>query len=289
MNQSLFGQTGNLNYYIKYSTHGTGYFYYNWQPTATLVHADIVSPIPSAYNENLPFNYTDVNMTGYLDLILTFDTTVTKTWTFYILVKNAFQQFVVPNTYIFEVVSCTASSATVTSVPDTQYFVVQSNTFSSNYENLNFTTFTFSSSQSGCGFQKFVLTASSSSYLYMPTTYPIDQLSETTANVLTINKALDAIFTAQVTGYATNNNIFATLNVTVKVEGPCRYSNPQIPATVTFGPIKYLLGTPLQQIDVHSAFINHVTNNNSICYIDRNHLFLDPTPGTDYTGYFVST
>lgn len=108
-----------MDYSIKNTTHGSGYFSPYWQPIASLVHADVVTTIPTVYNELLPSNYSDITITGNEDLVLNFAIDLPKTWSFYIMLKNHFQQFVIPNTYVFEVASCGASSAVVTSVPDT--------------------------------------------------------------------------------------------------------------------------------------------------------------------------
>ena len=55
-----------------------------------MIHGEVVTPVPTAYSETFPNNYTDVNMTGTNDLILNFQTNVVKSWTFYIMVKNQF-------------------------------------------------------------------------------------------------------------------------------------------------------------------------------------------------------
>lgn len=70
----------------------------------------------------------------------------------------------------------------------------------------------------------------------------MDQTDPDTMNKLVIQKSFDYTWTAQVFGYATNNDINATLNVSVKVEGPCKNYPASMPAGHKFDSLRYFVG-----------------------------------------------
>lgn len=145
--------SGTYAQFMYYATHGYGYFTQYARPWVSIIQGESISSPPTRYNELLPQNYSDITIRTPNHMYLDFDTSTVKSWKFYIMAQSPLQQEVVPNTYLFEVVNCGPSSATVTSpVATKSWVVVSTNNFGGNTEVLTFDAFTFTASDPKCGF-----------------------------------------------------------------------------------------------------------------------------------------